>query len=296
MKHGEIFQFLNGMAHCMSEIKQCPFPFFSRIRLHHLTLDFAALLHHMNKLRETALQDLFSVTEHPVKIRGAADQPMLQDFPHTAGELFRRQCFQNRKIHINQRGLMESPHHIFILFKIHPCFSANAAVHLCQQRGGNLDKTDAPQIRGCRIAGHVACNAAAQSHQDILPVQAVLYQMFIDFLNLAEIFMSFSCRYHADRYVPAVRPQQFFHLSAIKGHYVAVGYQAEPPFLYVQLCHPLRQIFKRFFQPDRIGRLIACFYRQTYFAGSIYGIFRPHRFHLMFNNIFQGSHNGVPFS
>mgnify|MGYP007003604265 CR=1 FL=1 len=62
----------------------------------------------------------------------------------------------------NQAGLPEGAHQVFSLRKIHAGFSADAAVHLGQQSGGDLDEVHPPEEGGSGKARQVAHHAAAQ--------------------------------------------------------------------------------------------------------------------------------------
>ena len=58
------------------------------------------------------------------------DQPMLEDLPHTAGELKAIERLECADIEIYHGWLMEGTDHILVLVKIYPCFSADARIDL----------------------------------------------------------------------------------------------------------------------------------------------------------------------
>ena len=60
-----------------------------------------------------------------------------------------------------QTRMVERTDHILVLVEIHPCLSADAGVHLRQQRSGNLDKINSPQISGGCETCHIPHNSAS---------------------------------------------------------------------------------------------------------------------------------------
>ena len=57
---------------------------------------------------------------------------------------------------------MESSHHILVTVEIHAGFSADAAVYLGQQSGGDLDEINATKIGSSRITCQIAGDTSAQ--------------------------------------------------------------------------------------------------------------------------------------
>ena len=74
---------------------------------------------------------------------------------------------------------MESPYHVFIRIKVHPCFSANAAVHLGKKGRRNLYKGDSPQIGRGSKPTQISGNTSSKSYQHIAAVKLFLNQEFI---------------------------------------------------------------------------------------------------------------------
>ena len=131
---------------------------------------------------------------------------MLHHFRKTGGKLTLIQLFQNRDIGINKPGHMESPYHIFILLKIHPCLTADRTVYLCKQRRGNLHKINAPQIGSRCKTGDISHHTAAQSDQHILSRNLFLDQKPVNIRHGFKCLILFSRWKHIERKLSADPP------------------------------------------------------------------------------------------
>src|SRR6185295_15135591 len=80
----------------------------------------------------------------------------------------------------------------------HADLAADRAVHLGQQRRRNVDERDAAQVRGRRIAGHVADDAAAERDQRRAAVGGRLHERVVDARDGRQLLGAFAVR-HEDR-------------------------------------------------------------------------------------------------
>ena len=89
---------------------------------------------------------------------------------------------------------MERADQILVRVEINACFSTDAAVHLGEQGGWNLDKRNSAQIGGGGKAAEIAHDPAPEGYQHITPVKALQNQPFIELLDSRQIFMRLSRR------------------------------------------------------------------------------------------------------
>ena len=69
---------------------------------------------------------------------------------------------------------MEGTDHVLVLTEIHTGLAADGGIHLGQQRGGDLNKADAPHVGRCGKTSHIPDDAAAEGNQKIIPIKIVL--------------------------------------------------------------------------------------------------------------------------
>ena len=89
------------------------------------------------------------------------DDAVFDDFGETAAILAFGERLQHGGIDQDQAGGIESADEVLPFRKIHAGFSADGAVHLGDQRGGDLHERDAAQAGGGGKTGYVADYAAA---------------------------------------------------------------------------------------------------------------------------------------
>ena len=147
---------------------------------------------------------------------------------------------------------MESPYHILVVIKIHPCFPADAGIHLGKKGRRDLYKTDTPEIAGRRKARHIPRNSSAESYQQIMAVKVMPDQESEDLPYLVQILVLLTRRDHIGEYFTADRRQKVHNLLKIQFFDIAVGHYNDPPAGGIQLFYLLRQLFKRTFRIDPV--------------------------------------------
>ena len=107
---------------------------------------------------------------------------------------------------------MKCADHILVLVEINTCFSADTAVNLGKQCGGNLYKINSPQIGCRRKSGQISGNTAAKGSQKIFSLKMIRNQKRIEFPHCIQMLMLFTSRNDMRQNHSACRMQGCFNL------------------------------------------------------------------------------------
>ena len=185
---------------------------------------------------------------------------MFQHLAHTAGELLCRKSLECGKVGINQGGMMESSHHILVTVEIHAGFSADAAVYLGQQSGGDLDEINATKIGSSRITCQIAGDTSAQGGKNIFTVKMSLNEVAVELSHSVKIFGGFARRKGKNAYPGKTFFQNRLYRIQIEGGYRTVSYDTDFSLFRLQSLDCLGKAVKIFLQVNIIRSSLTCFH------------------------------------
>ena len=109
--------------------------------------------------------------------KGGIVQNAVLDYLGTAvPEDFTGEGIQSMGVAQHQAGLAESAYQILSGGEIDGGLTANGGIHGRQQRGGNLNEPDSPQIGGSRETSQISCDAAPQGNNQVGTGEPLLCQ------------------------------------------------------------------------------------------------------------------------
>ena len=136
---------------------------------------------HQRRLHPQAAGDharpVGGLTLQLVQNGGITDHAVFDDLRHTAAPLAPGQSGKAIGVHQHHTGLVNASQQVFALRQIHRRFAAHGAVHLRQQRSGQVGQCHAPLITGGGKARQIAGDTAAQSQQAVGPGEVLSGQL-----------------------------------------------------------------------------------------------------------------------
>src|SRR5690242_14540725 len=101
-----------------------------------------------------------------------ADYSIFDDFIQAGAEFSTGKRLEDARIGENQLGRIEGADEVLAFRKINSGLSADSAIDLRDQCGGNVNETDSAQIAGGDETRHVANNSTADSHDESAAIGA----------------------------------------------------------------------------------------------------------------------------
>ena len=160
----KILCLLDRVSDRVPKVQDRTFTLLCRILLNNDLFAGAAFIDHILQDVQISVMYLVHIFNDPLIERGTLDQSMFQHLSHSGIVLSVVKRPERCYIHVHKPGHVERADHILVLVQIHARLSANAAVHLCQEACGNLDKINAPQISGRRISGDISYHPAPKRY------------------------------------------------------------------------------------------------------------------------------------
>ena len=215
-----------SMAQGMAKVQNAPPSRITLILSHHGALDVAASIHDLFPVRSGCLNAIQAFQK--TKKGSVGDHTIFNYFRHSITQnAFRKRC-KTPCVRQHQLGLIKRTHQIFTLRQIDGGFAAHAAVHLCQQSSGDLNKIHPPEHGGRCEARHIAGDAAAQRHHTVAPSEAAIGKAFIKVVQRSDIFTGLSggkCDGKSSKSSPQ---QTFHHHFQIQRSHIAVCHYRQP--------------------------------------------------------------------
>ena len=129
---------------------------------------------------------------------------MLNDLGEALIKLASGQSFQNIDVVNNERWMVHNANQIFAIACVHSGFSADGAVHHCQQRRRNLDMRNAAVINCRDESRNIADHSAAETDHKRLPVHSRSNHPVANCSDLRERLRFFAGR-NRDQHRPKIR-------------------------------------------------------------------------------------------
>ena len=159
LRHG-----LERVARGVPEVQRPAQARFALVLLDDGGLDPARLGDDGHQRLGVALEEGRQRLRHAVEQRPARDHAVFDDFVEARPEFAPRQRRQQRRVHHDQRGRVKGADQVLALGMIDAHLSPDGAVHLRQQRGGDLDDRDAAKIGGGGKSRGITEHASADRH------------------------------------------------------------------------------------------------------------------------------------
>ena len=145
-----------------------------------------------------ALQELRDVFLDVLKHRGVRDDRVLDHFGEPAAKFAIGQSAEDGGIGEDQSRRIERTNEIFSFGEIDAGFSADGAVNLGDERGGDMNESDSAEIGGGREACDVAGYAAADGDDHGFAIGAALDEAAAERFDVAHVFVRFSVAHQVD--------------------------------------------------------------------------------------------------
>ena len=164
---------LQGMAEGVAEIEEGASPRLPLVLGHDLSLHPHRLRHRPGERRRVPGQHVRAPCLQPLEEGPVPQQAVFQHLCIAGAQLPHRQGDQHVDVRQHTPGLVEGPDQVLAPGGVDGGLAADGAVHLCQQRGGQLHEVDAALVDGRGKAGQVADHPAAQGGDHVPPVQGL---------------------------------------------------------------------------------------------------------------------------
>ena len=115
-----------------------------------------------------------------------AEKTVLHHFGVAGAPLTWRQCRQHFRVGENQKRLVEGTDEILAVTRVDTGLSADGAVHLGEQGGGDLDERDAAAQQARRQPGQIADDSAAKRHHAVATLDPRIEKIVKQVLEMTE--------------------------------------------------------------------------------------------------------------
>jgi hypothetical protein len=137
---------------------------------------------------EDAGEVLFDSAEEGCVVNDA----VFDDFGEAGDEFAVGKSFESVEIAEDEARLVEGADEVFSCGEVDSCFSADGAIDLGEEGGGDLDEGDAAEVGGSEEACEVTDDAAAEGDEGGFAFEPVLGEEVVAEFDLAEAFGAFA--------------------------------------------------------------------------------------------------------
>lgn len=167
---------------------------------------------------EQSIQVAFEAAEE----RFVVDDAIFDDFGQAGAVLAVGEGLQCSEVAKDQARLVEGADQVLAAGEVDPDLTADRAVDLGEQGGGDLDESEAAEVGGGDEPGEVAGDASAQGDEEGLPFEAVSGELVVALGNDAEGLRFLARRHGDERGVEAGVPQGFEGGLRVERGYVVI--------------------------------------------------------------------------